>query len=45
MKRQLLSSKKIELQMRKQYGKTFVWSMALYESEAKTIGKVDQEKL
>jgi hypothetical protein len=45
MKRQLLCSKKIELQTRKQYVKTFLWSGALYGSEAWTIGKVDQKRL
>jgi hypothetical protein len=45
MKRQLLCSKKIGLQTRKQYVKTFIWSMALYGSEAWTIGKIDQKKL
>jgi hypothetical protein len=45
MKRQLLCSKKIELQTRKQCVKTFVWSEALYGSEAWTIGKIDQKRL
>jgi hypothetical protein len=27
----------------KEYVKTFVWSMALYGSEARTIGKIDQK--
>jgi hypothetical protein len=41
MKRQLLCSKKIELQTRKQYVKTFLWSVALYISEERTIEKVN----
>jgi hypothetical protein len=45
MKRQLLCSKKIELHTRKQYVKNFVWSVALYGSEAWTIGKIDQKRL
>jgi hypothetical protein len=45
MKRQLLCSKKIELQTRKQYVKTFVWSVALYGSKAWTIRKIDQKRL
>ena len=45
MKRQLLCSKKIGQQTRKQYVKSFVWSVALYGSEAWTIGKVDQKRL
>jgi hypothetical protein len=45
VKRQLLCSKKIELQTRKQYAKTFVWSAALYGSEAWTMGKVDQKRV
>jgi hypothetical protein len=43
MKRQLLCSKKIGLQTRKQYVKTFVWSVALYGSEA--CGKKEQKRL
>jgi hypothetical protein len=35
----------MELQTRKQYVKKFVWSVALYGSEAWTIGKVDQKRL
>jgi hypothetical protein len=45
MKIQLLCSKKIEVQTRIKYAKTFVWSAALYGSEAWTIGKVYQRKL
>jgi hypothetical protein len=45
MKRQLPCSKKIELQTRKKYVKTFIWSVALYGSEAWTIGKADQRRL
>jgi hypothetical protein len=45
IKRLLLCSKKIELQMRKEYVKTFVWSVALDGSEAWTIGKIDQKRL
>jgi hypothetical protein len=44
-KRQLLCSKMIELQPRKQYIKTFAWSKALYGSEAWTTGKIDQKRL
>jgi hypothetical protein len=35
----------MELQTRKQYAKTFFWSVAIYGSEAWTIGKVDQKRL
>jgi hypothetical protein len=45
MKKQLLCSKKMELQTRKQYIKTVLWSIGLYGSEAWTIGKVDQKRL
>jgi hypothetical protein len=45
MKRQLLCSKKIELPTRKQYVKTFIRSVALYGSEAWTIGKLGQKRL
>jgi hypothetical protein len=44
LKRQLLCSKKIELQTRKQYVKTLL-IVALYESEVWTIRKVDQKRL
>jgi hypothetical protein len=45
IKSQLLFSKKIGLQTRKQCVKTFSWSGALDVSESWTIGKVDQKRL
>jgi hypothetical protein len=45
MRRQLKCSKKIGLQMRKEYVKTLAWSMTiLYRSDPWTIGKVDQKR-
>jgi hypothetical protein len=44
-KRPLLCSKSIRLETRKQYAKTFVWAVALYGSEAWTIGKTDQKRI
>jgi hypothetical protein len=45
MKKQLPFSKKIDLQTRIQYAKTFSWSVTLDGSEAWTIGKLDQKRL
>jgi hypothetical protein len=39
--RPLLCSKSIRLETRKQYVKTFIWTVALYGSEARTMGKAD----
>jgi hypothetical protein len=44
MKGQLLFSKKVELQTKKQYEKKFVWSVALHGAEAWTTRKVYQKR-
>jgi hypothetical protein len=35
----------IRLEIRKHYVKTFVWAVALYGSEAWTIGNTDQKRM
>jgi hypothetical protein len=44
-KRPLLCWKRIRLETRKQYVKTFVWAVALHRSEAWTIGKTNQKRI
>jgi hypothetical protein len=44
-RRHLLCSKSVRLEIRKQYVKTFTWAVALYGSEAWTIGKTDRKRI
>lgn len=44
-KKQLLTSNGLTIDTKKQFTKTYIWSLALYGCETWTIGKADQRKI